>query len=183
MRLTRFAGNIVYPFPQVEIANPPFPLVFGFRLRSGGNAKVRAAEVLPEMNCGVYDMYRKNNVIAMGEKTGVEKKRKRRRRRDGRRCANEFNLKKSAGGSAPGARGRRQTSSEHRRQARTQRRKHLPNYWAISDVPLISSGFLRPISCKTVGAMSPRFPPFLSFSPSSPLPYITTSTGFMVWRV
>ena len=46
-------------------------------------------------------MYRKNNAIAMGEKTGVEKKRKRRRRRDGRRCANEFNLKKSAGGSAP----------------------------------------------------------------------------------
>ena len=46
-------------------------------------------------------MYRKNNAIAMGEKTGVEKKRKRRCRQDGRRCANEFNLKKSAGGSAP----------------------------------------------------------------------------------
>ena len=53
----------------------------------------------------------------------------------------------------------------------------------IKDLPVISSGIFKPISCSTVGAISPRFPPSRSFKPSNPLPYTTTSTGFMVCLV
>ena len=58
-----------------------FPLVFGVRLRSGENTKIRIAEFLEKL----FDIVKKTPSVASG--------------RNEHCCASEFNLKESAGGS------------------------------------------------------------------------------------